>query len=807
MRFMIKLGVSLATVAVVGAAAGIAIGVSGAAGATTAAPEGNWGSAQEIPGIATLTSTSGGHNASDVRALGCSTLGNCAAVGDYGSPVTGSTELFVATEVNGTWGNAQQLTGLPAEASATTPTLTNVSCGTPDFCTAVGTYYTSSALQVFEVTETGGTWGTPVVLDSSGLGSVQSFGFSGLSCPAAGECALIGDYTLTGATPVPFTADESGGNWGSLQPLAGLASLQPSSASAVTGGLTSLSCGAPGDCTAGGTYTYSNSQYGGVQQPFIVSESGHSWGEPQPIPGIASVSTSGQGDEAYQNEVTSVSCPDAGDCAVAGTFFPELNANGLFFTLDEAGGTWGQAKALSLPSGDSVDGPVPFVSCRSAGNCVIAAKVANEPSQSSSGSSAVVTAAESSSGAWGAATAIPGIAAGDEGGVENLACVPAGDCTVLGVYYPGGNNPNEIFSATSPDGGAMGAAQQVASSGIETPTTQLACPQSGHCTVTYNGLDAIVGQPNTYSGPTSPQLVTEVAASTVTLTSSAPTVSYGDEEAETLTATVASPDGGTPTGSVTVTSPGGGTVCTITLVGGTGSCTVAPSALPVGADSVTAGYSGDAAYAAASATASVTVSKGNTATGLALAKTAITYGSETAEKLTATVSRAGSVSPVGTVQVKSGTSVVCTITLANGAGSCTLTANRLVPLTYHLVAVYSGDGNYLPSTSAPVSLTVAKAKTTTGLTLAKTGITYGHETVEKLTASVSRVGSVYATGTVQVKSGTSVVCSFTLANGAGSCTLTAKRLVPRTYHLVAVYLGNGNYLTSTSAAKTLTVAA
>jgi len=308
-------------------------------------------------------------------------------------------------------------------AATTDPTLTNVSCGLPNFCTAVGTYFdTGYVPHVFAVTETGGTWGTPVVLDASGLGSnVQSFGFSGLSCPAAGECTLIGASTPTGATPAPFTADESGGSWGSLQPLAGLANLQPSSASAVTGGLTSLSCGAPGDCTAGGTYQYSNGLYGAVQQPFIVSESGHSWGEPQPIPGIASVSSSGQGDEAYPNEVTSVSCPDSGDCTVAGTFFPKLNANGLFFTLGEAGGTWGQAKALSLPSGDFTDGPVPFVSCRSAGNCVIAAKVRNEPGQSSSGSSAVVTAAESSSGAWGAATAIPGIAAGDEAGLDNLA--------------------------------------------------------------------------------------------------------------------------------------------------------------------------------------------------------------------------------------------------------------------------------------------------------------------------------------------------------------------------------------------------
>lgn len=67
---------------------------------------------------------------------------------------------------------------------------------------------------------------------------------------------------------------------------------------------------------------------------------------------------------------------------------------------------------------------------------------------------------------------------------------------------------------------------------------------------------------------------------------------------------------------------------------------------------------------------------------------------------------------------------------------------------------------------------------TTGLTLAKTAITYGHETAEKLTVSVSHAGSVYATGKVEVKSGSTVVCTITLNNGTGSCTLTARRLSP-----------------------------
>jgi hypothetical protein len=108
------------------------------------------------------------------------------------------------------------------------------------------------------------------------------------------------------------------------------------------------------------------------------------------------------------------------------------------------------------------DSGTDFVSCRSAGDCVIAGTVGE-----------VVTATESSAGAWGAATAIPGTAPADGDEVTDLACVPKGDCTLLGVDTPGG---------------------EVASSGNDVPgSPQLAYPQNGQCTVTYNGLSSTTG--------------------------------------------------------------------------------------------------------------------------------------------------------------------------------------------------------------------------------------------------------------------------------------------------------------------------
>lgn len=52
-----------------------------------------------------------------------------------------------------------------------------------------------------------------------------------------------------------------------------------------------------------------------------------------------------------------------------------------------------------------------------------------------------------------------------------------------------------------------------------------------------------------------------------------------------------------------------------------------------------------------------------------------------------------------------------------------------------------------------------------------------------------------------------MLCTVTLSNGAGSCTLTARQLRAGSYTIVAVYLGDVNYHSSQSAGKTLKVVA
>jgi hypothetical protein len=170
---------------------------------------------------------------------------------------------------------------------------------------------------------------------------------------------------------------------------------------------------------------------------------------------------------------------------------------------------------------------------------------------------------------------------------------------------------------------------------------------------------------------------------------------------------VSSPDGGTPTGTVTITGPGGGKLCTVTLAGGEGGCTDAKPALPAGKDTLTATYRGNEFYVAARGTAAVAVKRAATSTALTLSKATVTYGHESAEKLTVKVTHAGRGYATGKVAMRAGKTAVCTITLDKGTGSCALSSKRLKDGSYKLVAAYAGNGDYTPSTSPGQGLKVA----------------------------------------------------------------------------------------------------
>jgi hypothetical protein len=62
--------------------------------------------------------------------------------------------------------------------------------------------------------------------------------------------------------------------------------------------------------------------------------------------------------------------------------------------------------------------------------------------------------------------------------------------------------------------------------------------------------------------------------------------------------------------------------------------------------------------------------------------------------------------PEGYVVVESGRKILCGIYLYQGEGSCSPTARALAPGPDEIVADYSGDRSFEPSTSSMEALTV-----------------------------------------------------------------------------------------------------
>ena len=209
---------------------------------------GSWGMASEVPGVATLT---GSEMFSDFGLVSCASAGNCALGGSY-LTAPGFGYVFVADERNGVWGTAQQAPGITDLHKTAFASINSVSCASPGNCAAAGRYFDASLKgQAFVVDEKAGTWGrAQPVPEMSMLKAVSSTAES-VSCASAGNCTVAGHYTDDHNKTQAFIADETGGTWGSPQQVPGTGALNVSGIADVT----SVSCGAPGNCATIGFYT------------------------------------------------------------------------------------------------------------------------------------------------------------------------------------------------------------------------------------------------------------------------------------------------------------------------------------------------------------------------------------------------------------------------------------------------------------------------------------------------------------------------------------------------------------------------
>jgi hypothetical protein len=157
------------------------------------------------------------------------------------------------------------------------------------------------------VSETGGVWGTAIeVPGTAALNKGGSAQITSVSCAAAGNCSAGGQYEDAIFFFQAFVVSETGGVWGTAIEVPGTAALNAQG----IGEITSVSCATAGDCSAGGYYADASF----LSQAFVVSETGGVWGTAIEVPGTAALNASGVA------EINSVSCATAGNCSAGGVY-------------------------------------------------------------------------------------------------------------------------------------------------------------------------------------------------------------------------------------------------------------------------------------------------------------------------------------------------------------------------------------------------------------------------------------------------------------------------------------------------------
>lgn len=255
----------------------------------------------------------------------------------------------------------------------------------------------------------------------------------------------------------------------------------------------------------------------------------------------------------------------------------------------------------------------------------------------------------------------------------------------------------------------------------------------------------------------------------------------------TFKATVTGTTTDKPTGTVTFKS--GSTVLgTKTLASGTASLSV--TSLTLGGHVITAVYGG-ATYFSTSTSPSLTQKvMGKTTTTLAASINPSKW--DQSVTFTATVS-SPSGTPTGNVTFTDGGTTLATRSLSSG--KATLVISTLAVGSHSIKATYAGTTTYLGSASSAVGHTVSKAGTTTTVVSSLNPSTSG--TTVKFTATVKSLTAGTPTGTVTFKNNGATLGTATLASG--KATFSTSTLTTGTHSITAVYAGNTDYTTSTSA--------
>ena len=385
------------------------------------------------------------------NSVSCSSPRNCTAVGMFRNSDSGF-EAFTMTSTNGVWAlarPAQFADGIQNDSRY--GTFNSVSCAAPESCTAVGLFLNSdnSVHEAFTMTLRNGEWDTAEPAEfMDGIQNDSRYGtFNSVSCAAPGNCTAVGKFMDTTGELQAFTMSLANGVWDFARPAQFNAGDR---ANSPDDGLNSVSCASPGNCTAVGYFLNSS----GHKDAFTYTSINGVWGTAEPAE-----FSDGVRSDSGTSSFSSVSCPTPENCTALGDF-PNTEGGREAFTATSMKQTstppdegWGQARPAEFPNGlfGFSEISVSSISCASPGNCTVVGSVRH--TIPAFGFRAYTM--TSTNGVWA-----PAQLAKFPNGVElanasasfrSVSCVSPGNCTTVGSFR-NSEGTFEAFTMTSTNG-------------------------------------------------------------------------------------------------------------------------------------------------------------------------------------------------------------------------------------------------------------------------------------------------------------------------------------------------------------------
>lgn len=284
----------------------------------------------------TVPASSATTGTGQLSSISCADATHCESVGLYATNNTGPLGIYAQSIVAGVAGTPTPLaTG--ADDASTAP---SISCFDANDCVAVFAVGSGTSATTDVATETSGSWSVTSPFSAQILAQ-------GISCVVASSfCAVVGESTSSNRA---FGVTLSAGVWGTTQTISDVGSPTHST------DLVSVSCWSIGNCTAAGNFNVGAPSYFG-RTPFVAGLSSGSW-----------IATPGGGANSGTNSSSynSISCPSATTCLAAGT------SNGIAFTQEFYGTRWYSIDLVQLPTNSYVLSNASSVSCVDASDCVV----------------------------------------------------------------------------------------------------------------------------------------------------------------------------------------------------------------------------------------------------------------------------------------------------------------------------------------------------------------------------------------------------------------------------------------------------